>query len=138
MKLEATIKKDGKFWLVEVKSLGPITQGLSKREAKAMLQDWFESSLKDPSKVRVTVDEPTPGRYFVEFHGELKQVFALLFQRQRMNKGYSVREVAKLLKFKSPNSYAQYEQAKAEPSVTQAEKILEVLDPDNELKIAIG
>ncbi len=43
MRFEGRIKKDGRFWLVEIAAFDAFTQGRTKREALAMAKDLIET-----------------------------------------------------------------------------------------------
>lgn len=48
MNLGGRIYKDGKFWLAEVPIFEAMTLGRTKKEAMAMIADWFETLINKP------------------------------------------------------------------------------------------
>lgn len=63
------------------------------------------------------------------------RLLALLLLDQRVNRGLSLADVAEKTGAKSRNGYAQYEQCRREPSISQLTKLLEVVAPDLQLAI---
>ena len=43
MRFEGRVKKDGRFWLVEIPAFDAVTQGRTKREAFEMAEDLIET-----------------------------------------------------------------------------------------------
>lgn len=130
-----TIKKHGKFWIVEVPAFEAMTQGRTKAEAYTMIHDWFVSMLQDESMVKtmpLDID-----RVAIQL-SPTKEVFALLLQRQRQKSGLSIRDVAKLLGFKSPNAYAAYEKGRREPSISLAAKLLSAVSKQDHLDLCFS
>ena len=48
MRFEGRMRKDGKFWLVEIPAFDAITQGRTKREALGMARDLLETMANTP------------------------------------------------------------------------------------------
>ena len=58
-----------------------------------------------------------------------KKLLSFLLIRQREESGLSIRDVAKRLLSKNPNSYAQYERGKMNLSLDQYEKLMHAINP---------
>jgi len=56
-------------------------------------------------------------------------LLSFLLIRQREESGLSIRDVAKRLDSKSPNSYAQYEKGRMNFSIVQYEKLMHAINP---------
>lgn len=117
MEIAGKIWKDGKFWLVEIPALDAMTQGDSRKEALAMIEDLvFEMSksyFKDylPEDFSVTIVDYKEDVIGVTSNDN-KLLLALSLRRQREKSGSTVREASERLGSKSPNAYAQYERGK--------------------------
>jgi hypothetical protein len=48
MRFQGKLYKDGKFWLVEVPVFAAMTQGRTRKEALAMIADWFVTTIDRP------------------------------------------------------------------------------------------
>lgn len=136
MLFDANIYKDGSFWLAEIEALDAMTQGHTRKEAVAMLKDWIRSSLDD-SRHPVEIRHNEGESFFVWVEPSL-QVTALFLTRQRLKSGMTVRQAAHKLGFKSHNSYAQYEQGKAEPSLSQLQRFVKVLSPKRKVDVKVS
>jgi hypothetical protein len=131
MRFPGRIKKDGRFWLVEIPAFDAVTQGRSKREAFAMAGDVLEA-LADAKGFRVTV-YPTGPKTFEIGANRVGVLLALLLRRQRERSGLSLAEVADKLGQRSKNAYARYEQGKAMPTVEKLEELLKAIAPDQRI-----
>ena len=131
MRFPGRIKKDGRFWLVEIPAFDAVTQGRSKREALAMAGDVLEA-LADAKGFRVTV-YPTGPKTFEIGANRVGVLLALLLRRQRERSGLSLAEVADKLGQRSKNAYARYEQGKAMPTVEKLEELLKAIAPDQRI-----
>lgn len=122
MFLRGKIRKDGKFWLVEVPSLDLMTQGRTKKEAYLMIKDAIES-LVNSKKFTAKVSQFPKGEFAVS--GDPIGLFvALIFRRQRAKKKLTLVEMQKRLHAKSRNEYAQYEQGRSVPGIEKFSQIL--------------
>ncbi|MGC1879118.1 MAG: type II toxin-antitoxin system HicB family antitoxin [Rhabdochlamydiaceae bacterium] len=134
MEMEGKIWKDGKFWLVEVPTLDAMTQGKTRKEALAMIEDlvlemarcYFNDDIENDFKITVT-------DYKKDIIGvtsnDNKLLLALSLRKQREKSGSTVREVAERLGSKSPNAYAQYEKGKIRISLDKYEQLLQAANP---------
>lgn len=130
VKFEGKLFKDGRYWPVFIPALDIYTQGTSKKDAYAMIKEAVELSVDHEGfEVEVT---PIPKNRFVlktknvENVDNDKYLMALLLKNQRGKYGLSISEVAKRLGI-SKNAYAQYEQARAIPSITKVEEFIHAM-----------
>lgn len=72
---------------------------------------------------------PYKGDTFGLTSNDNKLLLSFLLIRQREESGLTVREVAKRLSSKNPNSYAQYEKGKINFSIDQYEKLMHAINP---------
>ena len=80
------------------------------------------------NKFSITVHDYKEG-YFGLTSSDSKLLLSFLLIRQREESGLSVRDVAKRLASKSPNSYAQYERGKMNFSLDQYDKLMHAINP---------
>jgi len=133
MRFEGKIRKDGRFWLIEVPLLNLMTQGRSRKEAFDMIRDAIES-LVNREGFEVTV---YPGRkdVFEVGSSDSVQMVALLLRRQREARGLPLSEVSRRLNQSSPNAYARYEQGKSVPSVEKLRELMSAVNPGKSLVV---
>jgi predicted RNase H-like HicB family nuclease len=133
MELEGKVWKDGNFWLIEVPSLNITTQGKSKRDALFMLKDavlgLMESYFgKLNENFDISVHDYKKGNIGLSSN-DIKLLLSFLLIRKREENGLSIRQVAKRLQSKNPNSYAQYEKGRINFSIDQYEKLMHAINP---------
>ena len=124
VKFEGKLLKEGKYWAVYVSALDVYTQGKSKKDALAMIKEAVEL-LVDRKGFHAAVN-PLPDNQFVlrtKDADDDKYLIALMLKNQRAKYGLSLQEVANRLGV-SKNAYAQYEQARAVPSITKMEEFI--------------
>ena len=131
MRFEGRIKKDGRFWLVEIPAFDAQTQDLTKREALATAGDLIET-MADTKGFRVTVYRGSKGLFEVGAN-RIDILLALLLRRQRERHGLTLAEAAERLGQSSRNAYARYEQGRAMPTVEKLEQLLKAIAPDQEI-----
>ena len=124
MEMEGKIWKDGKFWLVEVPTLDAMTQGKTRKEALAMIEDLVIEMARsyygdETDAFKITVTDYKKDIIGVASNDN-KLLLALSLRRQREKSGSTVREVAERLGSKSPNAYAQYEKGTIRISLDKA------------------
>jgi len=95
MRFEGRIRKDGRFWLVEIPAFDAVTQGRTKREAFAMAEDLIET-MADAKGFRVTA-YPSGGEIFEIEANSVGTLIALLLRRQRERHGLTLSEAAERL-----------------------------------------
>ena len=131
MRFPGRIRRDGRFWLVEVPALDAVTQGRTKREALAMVEDLVET-MAGARGFRATV-YPTGGGTFEIGGNHLEVLLALLLRRQRERQGLTLAETAERLGQRSKNAYARYEQGRAMPTVEKVEQLLKAIAPNQRI-----
>lgn len=127
VKFEGKLAKEGKYWMVCVPALDIYTQGKSKKDAFAMIKDAVELVV-DQKRFAVVVS-PLPHNQFVLRTKRTKDdryLIALMLKNQRAKYGLSITQVADRLKI-SRNAYAQYEQARAIPSIAKVEEFIHAM-----------
>ena len=131
MRFPGTVKKDGRFWLVEIPAFDARTQGRTKREALTMAEDLIET-LADVKGFRATV-YPGAGDAFELGANRINVLLALLLRRQRQRQGLTLADAAAKLGQRSKNAYARYEQGKTRPTVETLEKLLRAIAPEQRI-----
>ena len=125
MRCQGKLYKDGKFWLVEVPVFAAMTQGHTRKEALAMIADWFATMIDRPG-FSVTVHEGKKDNFEISA-SDTKAMVGLLLQRQRQLHGLSLAAAAERLGAKSRNAYARYEQGSSMPTVEKLDKLLQAV-----------
>lgn len=118
-------------WVIQVESLGVITQGYTKKEALAMLQDAVELYLDYYFNQKPTVEVIDHGKGIIGVTcSEKKLLLSLSLVKQRESSGLTVREVAKRLGSQSPNAYGKYERGKVNISIEKYDQLLQAVNPE--------
>ncbi len=133
MILEGKVWKDGKYWIIEVPCLSVTTQGKSRKEALSMIEDAVFELMKSyfdglHKKFKISVED-YKGSCFGLTSNDSKLLLSFLLIRQREESGLTIRDVAKRLESKNPNSYAQYEKGRINLSMDQYEKLMHAINP---------
>jgi len=139
VKLEGRIWKDEKtkYWVVYVPLLDISTQGRSKKQALAMIEDAIQiEAEKEALKIQAQPSRE-PGVFTVSAN-DPDSLIAFLLKRQRTCHGLSMRDVARRLASSSPTAYAQYEQGKRAPSLGKLRELLHAIDPQLEAVLKAG
>ena len=139
MKLEGRIWKDEKtnYWVVYVPLLDISTQGRSRKEALAMIEDAIQVEAgKEALKIQAELSRERG--VFTVSANDPDSLIAFLLRRQRTCHGLSVRDVASRLKSSSPTAYAQYEQGKRTPSLGKLRDLLYAIDPKLDAVLKAG
>jgi predicted RNase H-like HicB family nuclease len=131
MRFPGRVRKDGRFWLVEIPAFDASTQGHTKREALAMAEDLIET-MAGVKGFHATA-YPTGGETFEIGANRIGVLLALLLRRQRERQGLTLAEAAARLGQRSKNAYARYEQGRARPTVEKLEQLLEAVAPDHRI-----
>ncbi len=134
MELEGRIWKDGRWWIVEIPCLSIATQGRTKKEALFMIQDAVLELMKVyftalDKGFKITVHDYKRDNLGLTSN-DSKLLLSFLLIRQREENGLTIRDVAKRLSSKNPNSYAQYEKGTINFSIDQYEKLMHAINPD--------
>jgi DNA-binding XRE family transcriptional regulator len=117
--------------LAEVPVFDALTQGRSRKEALAMVADWFVTMV-DRKRFAVEV-EPVSRETFEVSAGDARSMVSLMLQRQRQRSGLSLAQVAKRLGVKSRNAYARYEQGVSVPTIEKLDELLRAVAPGRDL-----
>ena len=99
MRFYGKVYKDGKFWLAELPLLDAMTQGHTRKEAYAMVEDLLESLANRPD-FKVTVHPGKQGDFEVS-STDPRVLISLFLRRQRERSGLSLSEAAKRLAAKA-------------------------------------
>ena len=126
MVLEGKIFRAGKHWLIEVPALDLMTQGKSKKDAFAMLRDAMVL-LVHRKRFRLQV-KPFDNSTFLVETSDQTALLALMLKRQRAKHRLTIAQMAKRLRAKSQNAYAQYEQGKSQPSFSKVQEFLTAMN----------
>ena len=126
MVLEGKIFKGGKHWLIEVPALDLMTQGKSKKDAFAMLRDAIVL-LVHRKGFHLQVKSFDKSTFLVETSDQTA-LLALMLKRQRAKHRLTIAQMAKRLRAKSQNAYAQYEQGKSQPSFSKVQEFLTAMN----------
>ena len=131
MRFQGRVFKDGKFWLAEIPILDAMTQGFTRKEALAMVEDLVETLSNRPGfSVEV---HPGPRNEFEVSSTDTRTLISLLLRRQRERSGLSLSEVAQRLGAKSRNTYARYERGTSAPTLEKLNDLLQAVSPDRDL-----
>ena len=139
MKLEGRIWKDEKtnYWVVCVPLLDISTQGRSRKEALAMIEDAIQVEA-EKKELKIQAELSREQGVFTVSANDPDSLIAFLLRRQRTCHGMSVREVSSRLKSSSPTAYAQYEQGKRTPSLGKLRDLLHAIDPKLDAVLKAG
>lgn len=124
MILEGRIEKSGRWWAMEIPSIGLFTQGRTRKEAEAMTADALEALAGKPLGASARVDGD---RIYVEAQ-DTAALVAFVLRSRRANSHLTLAEVAKRIGIKSPNAYARYEQGRSVPTVSMLDRLLRAVD----------
>lgn len=130
MRFQGKLYKDGRFWLAEIPILDAMTQGHTRKEALAMVEDMLET-LANHSGFSVEVHPGKSGEFEVS-STDTRIMTSLLLRRQRQRSGLSLSEVAQRLGAKSRNTYARYERGTSAPSLEKLDELLQAVSPDRD------
>lgn len=136
MEFTARIKKEGKFWLIQIKELDMMTQGMTRKEAIIMIKDLFQEMLYDQFELKLEISLLSEEKESATLFVPDQYAIPFVLKRLRALKGKTIQEISKLCGFKSINAYAQYEQGKRIPGIEQLEKFLEIMGAH--LKMAVS
>ncbi len=125
--------KHDNFWLAEVPFLDVLTQAETKEETPEMVKDAIELYINDPAFLAIVT--LSNNQLLIDSNNP-KKLIALALKRQRQKNKLKLSDVTELLKAKSINEYAQYEQGKHLPSIEKLEELLRAIDP--QLKPYLG
>ena len=131
MRFYGKVYKDGKFWLAELPLIDAMTQGHTRKEAYAMVEDLLESLANRPG-FKVTVHPGKHGDFEVSSN-DPRVLISLFLRRQRERSGLSLSEAARRLGAKSRNAYARYEQGTSMPSLEKLTELYHAVAPGSDI-----
>ena len=120
-----TRKDASGFHGVLIPDLGVFTQGKNLKDCLKMAKEAVDLTYDVQSQV-LSSGQTT---FFVSAN-DSKKLIAGFLQTMRSNAGLSISEVAHRMGAKSKNSYAQYEQGKALPSLDKLDQLIRAMNPD--------
>ncbi len=135
MVFEGKIYKHEKWWIIEVPVLDLMTQGKTKREARFMLKDAIHLLVED-KKLKLKFITLSKHSFLLQSNNPTL-LLSLFLKRQRASQNLSLSAMAKKLKVKSKNAYAQYEQGRSEPSLSKLQEFISALLPNQEIAIRL-
>ncbi|MFN8628256.1 MAG: helix-turn-helix domain-containing protein [Candidatus Binatia bacterium] len=133
MRFQGKVYRDGDWWLAEVPVFDAMTQGRSRKEALAMIADWF-CSIVDRRGFSVRIHQTGPDA-FEASSADARSMISLLLRRQRQKSGLSLAQAAHRLGAKSRNAYARYEQGVSVPTIEKLDRLLRAVAPDREIVV---
>jgi len=137
IKFEGNLEKVGSYWAVSVPTLDVYSQGKSKKDALSMIQEAIEL-LVDQPHFSVTLTPLSQGHFVV--HATKSEhdryLMALMLKNQRAKYGLSLTQVAERLGI-SKNAYAQYEHARAIPSIAKVEEFVHAMS-NHHVHVVLG
>ena len=136
MRFRGSVAREGKWWLAEVPLFDALTQGRTRKEAMAMMADWF-ATMAGREEFVVSVHLVGKGEFEIACD-DTPVVIGLLLRRQRQRSGLSLAEAAQRLGAKSRNAYARYESGTSVPTVAKLDELLRAIAPDRDLVILQG
>ena len=127
VKFEGKVSKGKKYWPVYIPALDVPTQGKTKKDAYFMIKEAVELYVDRPG-FEVVVTPILKNRFILRAKNSAddKYLVALMLRSQRARYGLSTSEVAKRLGI-TKHAYAQYEQARAMPSITKVEEFIHAM-----------
>jgi len=142
MEIEAILKKDGKFWIVEIPALDAMTQGKTRKDALFMLEDLIKEMIftyfPDMSqKFKIFLTDRKENIIGISSNDN-RLMLALSLRKQREKSGLTVRQASRKLGSDFPNAYAQYERGKTRISLDKYEALLYAANPNTQLHLRIS
>jgi DNA-binding XRE family transcriptional regulator len=127
MRIHGRLYKDGKFWLAEVPLLDAMTQGRTRKEALAMVEDLVETLADRPGfSVEVRLNK---GDRLEIASPDTRTMVGLMLQRQRQASGLTPAQAAQRLGAKSRDAYARYERGQTAPTLERLSQLLDAVSP---------
>ena len=127
IKFEGKLWKTGRYWAIVIPTLDVASQGKSKKNALNMIQEAVELMVdRRGFAVKVTLLSKNQFALQANRAKDDRYLLALMLKNQRAKHGLSLRGIADRLGI-SKNAYAQYEQARAVPSITKVEEFIHVM-----------
>jgi len=133
MQLRGKIWKDGKHWVISCPALLADTQGISKKNALAMMEDWVKTMIENPN-IEVIAQLSGKDEFTLSFKDPLP-IIGLMLKRLRTTSNLTLEEAKERLGAKSRNTYWQYETGAHEPTIGTLEKLFDAMDCDMEINL---
>ncbi len=117
-------------WIIEAATFEVMTQGYTKKEALAMLEDALHELIFSYFNKRVHVHTTDHGNGIVGVTcSDPKLLLSLSLIKQRQESGLTIRDVASKMGSGSPNAYARYEKGKINISLEKFDQLLQFVNP---------
>lgn len=133
MQIRGSIRRDGKWWVAQCETLQANTQGTSRKDGLAMMKDWVQGMLDDPSfdfDIRMDGDAE-----FVMTFADPRRILGLIVARYRGMSALTFQQVADRMGISHRTAVQQAETGKSELSVSRLGQILEALGYEVELVV---
>lgn len=131
-------KQEAPYWSADCEVVGAFTQGISRKDAAAMLAEVIELMVNRKG-FKVTVketDQVAPNVYNVIVEANEPGLLAAeVLKYQREKHKLSLSDVAKRLGSSNHNAYAAYEQGRREPSLSKYGELLAAVAPEMALVV---
>lgn len=117
-------------WVIEAPTFEVMTQGYTKKEALAMLEDALHELIFSyfHKKVHVYVTDHGNGIVGITC-ADRKLLLSLSLIKQRQESGLTIRDVASKMGSNSPNAYARYEKGKINISLEKFDGLIRLVNP---------
>ena len=126
MRIQGKVLKAKNCWVIEVPSMDLVTRGRTRKEAFDKLKSSMRTLGEDKTFSLKLEWEDRDSFYLSS--PKIKKLIAFILFRLRAKQGLSLEDVRKRLGVKSKNAYAQYEQGRAEPTMSKMKELLKALD----------
>jgi predicted RNase H-like HicB family nuclease len=123
LRIKGQLNKDDGMWLIELPSVGAMTQAHTREEAFEMLKDYIECDI-DASVDMDFIDDG--GKNFEVGFKNAEQILPWILKKIRENSGKTLDEAKIDLKAKSRNAYARYEAGDCDPTTSKLLALLAV------------
>ena len=133
MKLVGVVKKQGRYWVIEVPGLDIMTQGRTKKEALFMIEEAVEL-VSEAEGFSVKVEELGANQFSLATNND-SVLTGLMIKRLRAKHKTSREELAAALGQGSTTTIARYEQYRSTPKQDQLEKILQIMNESILMKV---
>ena len=121
--LKGKVLKNGAHWLIELPVVDAMTQGLTREDAFAMLQDYLASDIGEQVLYEVNDDG---GKEFEIGFNKKSNIIPWILKRAREKSGKSLASAAEALGVKGKNAFSRYEKGESDPTALKLSELLEV------------
>lgn len=125
MKILGRYYRSGNFWIVELPSIHYMGQGRSRKESLLMAKEGIEALVNLPD-FNCEVMDFGDGDFALSTCN-VKILAAFILRRIRESQGFSIRDVAKILKMKSHTEYARHESGQVAMTMETFNRYIEVI-----------